>query len=94
MEGSFLYKHEMKDHGGSLSKDSMVMTILSKTRKALSRQIEEAVRIAEEEESCLMNSKSMFGTNKIPRIPISMGDKVKVWRKDKEEEKKRKEALK
>ena len=67
------------------------MTILSKPRKALSRQIEEAVRIAEEDERDLMNSKSMFRTNRIPRITIAMGDKVRMRRKDKEEEKKKRE---
>ena len=70
------------------------MTILSKPRKALARQVEEAVRIAEEEEMNIMNSKSMFGTNRIPRITIAMGDKTRTKRKDKEEEMQEKKKMK
>ena len=90
-KGSFLHKHDMMEHDGKLGREEVVMTILSKPRKALSRQIEEAVRIAEEDERDLMNSKSMFRTNRIPRITIAMGDKVRMRRKDKEEEKKKRE---
>ena len=70
LKGSFLHKHDVLDHEGTLRPDDMVMTIVSKPRKALSRQIEEAVRIAGEEESDLLNSKSQFGNNRIPRITI------------------------
>ena len=86
LEGSSLYKHQMLQHDGKLEKDDMVMTIISKPRKALSRQVEEAVRIAEEEKERIINSKSMFGSNRIPRITILMGDKLKTKRKDQEKE--------
>ena len=60
----------------------MKVKIVSKVQKALQRQIKEAVRIMEDVPAEIMNSKSGFGNNKIPRISITMGDDTKLRRKD------------
>ena len=59
--------------------------------KALQRQIEEAVRIDEAEEGELMNSKKGYGTNKIPRIKILMGEDVRGRRDERDAERERRE---
>ena len=68
---SFLWKHDLMVHGGKMDESKLTAKIISKPRKALQRQIEEAVRIQEEKPGTIMNSKSGFGTNKIPRISIT-----------------------
>ena len=83
-EGNALHKHDMNDHEGKLLKTDMKMRILSKPRKALQRQVEEAIRILEEDPESLLNSKSGFGNNKIPRISVMMGDEDKSKRGDRE----------
>ena len=64
-EGSFLWKHSVNKHGGELGEGEVKMRVISTPRKALQRQVEEAVRIEEEEEEGLMNSKKGYGANKI-----------------------------
>jgi hypothetical protein len=70
---SFLWKHDSNVHGGRMEESQLVARIISKPKKALQRQIEEAVRILEEEPQALLNSKSGYGVNKIPRISVIMG---------------------
>ena len=53
---SCLHKHDVNEHGGRLKKTDMKMCILSKPRRALQHQVEEAVRILEEEPESLLNS--------------------------------------
>ena len=60
------------------------MKVISTPRKALQRQVEEAVRIEEEEEGNIMNSKKGYSSNKIPRIKVMMGDDVR-WKRDEKE---------
>ena len=82
-EGSFIWKHEVNEHGeGQLMEEDIRMKVISKPRKALQRQVEEAVRIEEEKVGELMNSKKGYGSNKIPRIKIMMGEDVKGKRKE------------
>ena len=88
-KGSSLHKHDVNEHEGKLRKNDMKMHIISKPRKALQRQVEEAIRIAEEEPEAIMNSKSGYGNNHIPRITVMMGDEEKARRKDKEEKRER-----
>ena len=91
-EGSFLWKHEVNEHGeGQLGEGDIKMKVVNTPRKALQRQIEEAVRIEEEEECCLMNSKKGYGSNKIPRIKILMGEDVRGRREDMERERTKRE---
>ena len=90
-KNSCLWKHNANDHDGKLGEDGFKMKILSKPRRALQRQVEEAIRILEEEPDTLMNSKSGYRNNKIPRISVMMGDEEVTRRKDQEEKKKREE---
>ena len=91
---SSLHKHDMNEHEGKLKKTDMKMRIISKPRKALQRQVEEAVRISEEEPEALMNSKSEYGNNRIPRITVMVGDEEKARRKDREEKSEREKRKK
>ena len=83
-KNSCLWKHNINDHDGKLGEEEegCKMKILSKPRRALQRQVEEAIRILEEEPRALMNSKSGYGNNKIPRISVMMGDEEVTRRKD------------
>ena len=67
------------------------MEVIGTPRKALQRQVEEAVRIEEEEEGNLMNSEKGYGCNKIPQIKIMMGEDVMGMRDERERERERKE---
>ena len=67
----------MNEHEeGGLSEGDVQMKVIGKPRKALQRQVEEAVRIEGKRKRDLMNSKKGYGNNKIPRIRIAMGDYV------------------
>ena len=68
-----------------MDESKLIAKIISKPKKALQRQIEEAVRILAEEPGNILNSKSGYGTNKIPRITITVGEDVKDRRADREE---------
>ena len=81
---SFLWKHDLLDHGGKLDETKLAARIISKPQKALQRQVEEAVHILEELPETLMNSKSGYGVNKIPRISIIVGEDVRERREDME----------
>ena len=86
-EGSFLWKHEANQHGeGNLLEEEVKMKVISKPRKALQRQVEEAVRIEGVMGGELMNSKKGYGTNKIPRITIVMGEDLRGRRSEWERE--------
>ena len=91
-EGSFLWKHEVNQHGeGQLKEEEIRMKVVSKPRKALQRQVEEAVRIEEEVREELMNSKKGYGSNKIPRIKIMMVEDLKGGRREWEVERAKRE---
>ena len=77
--------------GGELGEEDVKMRVVSTPRKALQRQVEEAVRIEEEEEGNIMNSKKGYGTNKIPRIKVMMGDDVRGKRDEREREREKRE---
>ena len=61
------------------------MKIVSFHKKALERQVTEAVKIREAEAGTSMNSKSEWGAAPIPRIAIQKGEKII----DEEEEQRR-----
>ena len=82
---SFLWKHDANVHGGNMDESQLIAKIISKPKKALQRQIEEAVRILEEEPQALLNSKSGYGVNKIPRISVIMGEDIKDKRDDRKQ---------
>ena len=86
-------KHKLNIYrsNGTSKEDAVKMRVVSTPRKALQRQVEEAVRIEEEEEGNLMNSKKGYGCNKIPRIKIMMGEDVRGMRDERERERERKE---
>ena len=91
-EGSFLWKHHFNEHGeDGMGEGDIKMEVIGKPRKALQRQVEEAVRIGEEKPGELMNSKKEYGHNKIPRIRIAMGDEIRGRRDDWERERNRRE---
>ena len=91
-DGSFLWKHETNEHSeGGLGEGDIQMKVIGKPRKALQRQVEEAVRIEVEKEGDLMNSKKGYGNNKIPRIRIAMGEDVRGNRSEWERERVKKE---
>ena len=88
-EGSFMWKHQCNEHGeDGMEEGDIKMEVIGKPRKALQRQVEEAVRIGEEKPGEVMNSKKEFGHNKIPRIRIGMGDEVRGRREEWERVKK------
>ena len=91
-EGSFMWKHQCNEHGeDGMEEGDIKMEVIGKPRKALQRQVEEAVRIGEEKPGEVMNSKKEFGHNKIPRIRIGMGDEVRGRREEWERERLKKE---
>ena len=67
-----LVRHMIEEHEGEAS--DFKMTVLSKHRGCLSRQVEEAVRIRESENEVLLNSKSEFMQPHLIRIEIEEGN--------------------
>ena len=66
----------MEDHGGKLREEDVLVKVEEHSRTTLSRQVGEGVRIEEEDPGALLNSKSEFGHNRIPRIRIEMGNTI------------------
>ena len=67
----------MEDHGGKLREEDVLVKVEEHSRTTLSRQVGEGVRIEEEEDpGALLNSKSEFGHNRVPRIRIDMGNTI------------------
>ena len=59
-KNSALYKHVLSEHKSEESKTSFEMKIVGKFSSALSRQIEESIRLRDKNPLYLMNSKSEF----------------------------------
>ena len=66
----------MNEHGGLLDDDKFHVKVLRKPRTALERQVLEGVLIEEEKLDELMNSKSEWGHNRVPRIRVEVGNIV------------------
>ena len=47
-----------------------------KSRTVLARQRGEGIRIEEESPECILNSKSEYGHNRVPRIRIQIGNTI------------------
>ena len=75
-ESSCLWKHSMEEHGGGLKEEDVLVKVEEQSRTTLSRQVGEGVRIEEEEPGALLNSKSEFGHNRVPRLRIEMGNTI------------------
>ena len=59
-KNSALYKHVLSEHKYEETKTSFELKIVGKFSSALSRQIEESIRLRDKDPSYLMNSKSEF----------------------------------
>ena len=70
------------------------MIVESTQTKALQRQVEEAVRIEEEEEGELMNRKKGYRSKKIPIIRIMIGEDMRGRRDERDREKREKKQEK
>ena len=81
----------MEDHEVNLREEDVLVKVEEHSRTTLSRQVGEGVRIEEEEPGALLNSKSEFGHNRVPRIRIEMGNTILRGEKVFEEGKKREE---
>ena len=75
-EGSSLWKHSVNEHGGLLDDDKFHVKVLRRPRTALERQVLEGVLIEEEKLEELLNSKSEWGHNRVPRIRVEVGNFV------------------
>ena len=75
-EGSSLWKHSVNEHGGLLDDDKFHVKVLRKPRTALERQVLEGVLIQEEKLGELLNLKSEWGHNRVPRIRVKVGNIV------------------
>merc|ERR1712002_900867 len=64
-----LYKHMEECHPGK--EPNLLMTILRLHRKALSRQIHEALLISKSKAEILLNNKSKWSKSRIPRIRMT-----------------------
>ena len=67
-------KHDFIHHGGHKGAYSMV--VLRSHKHPLSRQIQEATEIQCSKFSIIMNNKSEWNSQKIPRITIEVGDRI------------------
>ena len=59
-----------------LREEDMWMKVEEHSRTTLSRQVGEGVRIEGEDPGALLNSKSEFGHNRVPRIRVEMGNTI------------------
>ena len=57
-----------------LREEDVWVKVEEHSRTTLSQQVGEGVRIEEEDPGALLNSKSEFGHNRVPRIRIKMGN--------------------
>ena len=69
-----LYKHMEECHPGRTP--NLLMTILRLHRKALSRQIHEALLISKSKAEILLNNKSEWSKSRIPRIRMTNKGKI------------------
>ena len=69
---SFIFTHWMKDHGLSMFPPKYTFKILGTYSDSLSRQIAEAIHI---ETKGILNKKSEFGTNHIPRLEAAKSER-------------------
>ena len=76
LENSCLHKHDVLEHGGTLEKKQFRVKVEEKSRTVLARQVGEGVRIEEESPECILNSKSEYGHNRVPRIRIQIGNTI------------------
>ena len=84
-----LWKHSKIEHGGDLEEWDYAVKVVRKPKTPLERQILEGVLIEEEKLEEILNSKSEYGHNMIPRMRIEVGarvmrdDELLVFRKEK-----------
>ena len=86
---SFMLKHSVDKHEGEkLNGERFGVKVLQYTRTSFERQILESVKIQENKEHHLLNSKSEYNRCAIPRLTSKIGEKMyKEWREDEKMEK-------
>ena len=68
-----LWRHTRERHGEDITPPNYRMTVTSSQKDALSRQIEEAVRIGSTPGVILINTKMEFGHHHLPRVSLTGG---------------------
>ena len=76
-EDSHIFKHQQIEHPEQ--EVTFTMKVLRKHKSAFSRMVEESTLITmNQNSSMILNSKSGFNRSQIPRLTVSMGEKVVV----------------
>ena len=92
--GSYMLKHSIDMHEQEeFTNKRFGLKILSFTKSSFERQILESVKLQENKEHHLLNSKSEFNRCAIPRLTTKIGEKIFEKLKEDEKEEKKKENL-
>lgn len=75
---SVLWNHSKTHHSSTMKTTDWRVEIKSAHRTPLERQITEAVRIAREPRTNILNSKNEFGANNLAEICLKFGNKVSL----------------
>ena len=73
-ENSVLWQHCQEEHEGVIQKFSM--KVVRKHRSSFERQVHEAVAILTDKEDIILNRKSEFNDQKIPRLAVEVNDRA------------------
>ena len=83
-DGSHIHNHLLETHSGEeISEKPFKMKVIQQHRSALSRQIQEAVIIANSQGVELLNSKTEYNRCIIPRLAVMVGTKERDTGKEK-----------
>ena len=74
-EDNHMTKHAIEHHIEEIEKPQFKMTIMKNYKKAIERQIAEAVNIEMTEADIIMNSRSEWNGSRLPRVIIGVGNK-------------------
>ena len=74
-EDNHMTKHALEHHAEEDEKPQFKMTIMKSYKKAIERQIAEAVNIEMTEADIIMNSRSEWNGSRLPRVIIGVGNK-------------------